>query len=174
MESAKLAPQPFHPVLSEVYLHPMCVVMGRDLLIKAGGWGRQDPWAGAGAGVTQSCILSHWPVLALRQGWLSHAERAACNGDQNEWPSCIIHELERTFVPDKITYRISLQWTTARLQHTTSISLRSAWMGAAPALTLSWNNAQILLLEASGQFGLHTPINPYFFSFFFWGCQQSS
>lgn len=57
----KLAPQ--LSVLSEIHLHPIQVVMGRDLLGKAGGWERQYPWAGVGSEVTQSFKLSHWFVL---------------------------------------------------------------------------------------------------------------
>lgn len=60
MESAKLAP--FNPVLSDLYLHPTHVVMGRDFLGKAG----------AGRGSIQGlgwvwghAELSHWHVLAL-------------------------------------------------------------------------------------------------------------
>lgn len=66
MESAKLAPQPFHPVFPEIFVHPMHgVVMGTC-------WARQE----AGRGSTLelgSGLQPHKAALVLS----SHAERGA-------------------------------------------------------------------------------------------------
>lgn len=137
---------------------------GEGLTLQGGSLGELLPLGWGWGQATQSCTPSQQPLLSplMRLGkWLWERSMKWWS---NEWASCIMHELKQTFVPDKITHWISLQWTIARLHHARSISLHTVWMGAAPAfLTLFWNNMLIFLSVASRQFGLQSPINPYFF-----------
>lgn len=120
---------------------------------------------GTGTGTSHTKLHVVSAVCSLPMVWLGEGlSERRMKWWSNEWALSIIHELKQTFVPDKITHWISLQWTIARLHRARSISLHTVWMGAAPAfLTLFWNNTLIFLLVASRQFGLQSPINPYFF-----------
>lgn len=160
MESAKLASQPFHPVLSEIYLHPMQGLAGQGRRLGEAeplGWG----WVWGHTKLHTVTLVRPCPVT-----WLAEPCWEGSMKWWSKWVSLVHNSWAETNLCTRQDHLLNFTSMDHCLLAPHKIYLTSLpeWEQHQP-LTLFWNNAQIFLLEASRQFGLQSPINPYFFFF---------